>query len=103
MAGILANHTNDIVMFDVPVPLQSVGIEEYKKTWDLFLQYSAGGVGSFELDDLKIIAGDTVAFCHALLRIGGKSQPECRLTVGLQKINGKWLISHEHHSSPAPL
>ncbi|MBA4057091.1 MAG: DUF4440 domain-containing protein, partial [Marivirga sp.] len=46
MPGILANHTNDIVMFDVPVPLQSIGIAEYKKTWDLFFQYSPGGEGS---------------------------------------------------------
>src|SRR3984957_2928564 len=34
--GILQNHSSDIVMFDVPPPFQSKGIEAYKKTWDLF-------------------------------------------------------------------
>jgi ketosteroid isomerase-like protein len=36
LTGILAHHEQDIVMFDVPQPLQSRGIEEYRKTWDLF-------------------------------------------------------------------
>ncbi len=29
---ITANHTEDILMFDVPKPLQSRGMEAYKKT-----------------------------------------------------------------------
>lgn len=97
MKDILAHHTTDIVMFDVPIPLQSVGIEAYKKTWDLFFQYNPEGEGSFELIDLKIAASETVAFCHALLRISG-AEPECRLTIGLQKIKEKWCIGHELHS-----
>lgn len=36
MDSVFANHTADIVMFDVPLPLQSRGIEEYKKAWELF-------------------------------------------------------------------
>lgn len=102
MDGILAHHSDDIVMFDVPLPLQALGIEDYKKTWDLYFQYSKGGEGSFELIDLQIRASETVAFCHALLRIGGPT-PECRLTIGFQKINGKWCITHEHHSAPSDL
>ena len=33
LSGILAHHEQDIVMFDVPPPLQSRGRDEYKKTW----------------------------------------------------------------------
>jgi len=84
--GILYRHTTEAVMFDVPMPLQNVGLEEYKKTWELFFRYSHGGEGSFELIDLKIISSDSVAFCYGLLKIGGQV-PECRLTLGLQKIN----------------
>lgn len=29
--GVLKNHSSDIVMFDVPLPFQSKGIEAYKK------------------------------------------------------------------------
>lgn len=54
MEGILKNHTEDIVMFDVPVPMQSKGIDEYKKTWELFFRHNSGGENSFDLSELKI-------------------------------------------------
>lgn len=97
---ILKNHTEDILMFDVPVPMQSRGLEEYKKTWELFFQYSSGGEGSFELEDLEITASERVAFCSALIRLAKGRKPQCRLTIGLKKIEGQWMISHEHHSAP---
>lgn len=97
---ILKNHTEDVLMFDVPAPLQSRGMEEYKKTWELFFQYSSGGESSFELEELEITAGESVAFCSALVKLAKGREPECRLTIGLKKIDGKWMISHEHHSAP---
>lgn len=97
---ILQNHTDDILMFDVPEPMQSKGLEEYRKTWELFFQYSTGGEGSFELEELEITSGKDVAFCSALIRLSKGSKPECRLTLGLKKVNGQWLIAHEHHSAP---
>jgi len=103
MKGIIAHHTDDIIMFDVPFPLQSKGIDEYKKTWDLFFKYSPGGEGSFNITELKIISGENIAFAHGLLLIGGEKSPSCRLTIGLKKIGGKWLIAHEHHSAPVKL
>ena len=36
-AEIRNNHDADILMFDVPPPFQSRGIEEYMVTWELFL------------------------------------------------------------------
>ena len=95
MAGILANHTDDMVMFDVPVPLQSRGMDEYRQTWELFFQYSTGGPGSFDIVELEVTAGATVAFAHGILGIGAS---RLRLTVGLRKQDGRWLIAHEHHS-----
>ncbi|HEX3702475.1 MAG TPA: nuclear transport factor 2 family protein, partial [Vicinamibacterales bacterium] len=38
--GILANHSPDILMFDVPPPVQSKGIDAYRSTWDLFFSWS---------------------------------------------------------------
>jgi uncharacterized protein (TIGR02246 family) len=98
MSGILGQHTDDILMFDVPPPLQNKGPEAYKKTWDLFFQYSQGGPGTFDLTDLQITAGDTAAFATSLLEVAGST---ARLTLGLRKENGEWLIAHEHHSYPA--
>lgn len=100
MEGILARHTDDILMFDVPLPLQWRGKESYKRTWELFFKYSSGGEGSFDLNELQVTAGDSVAFAHALLDVAGNI---ARLTVGLKKVDGDWLIAHEHHSYPLEL
>jgi len=35
MDGALANHATEVVMFDVPHPLQSKGLEAYRKTWEM--------------------------------------------------------------------
>jgi len=68
--GILANHSTDILMFDVPPPLQSKGIEAYKKTWELFFSWSNDPV-VFDIKDMNIIAGSDVAFVAALVRCAG--------------------------------
>ena len=36
LPAILAHHERDMVMFDLPPPLQCRGIEAYEQTWDLF-------------------------------------------------------------------
>ena len=104
--GILANHSADVLMFDVPPPLQSSGIEAYKKTWDLFFSWSQDS-GVFDITEMNIAAGDDVAFVTALMRCAGTEENgerielEFRLTIGLRKIGGQWIVMHEHHSIPA--
>ena len=103
---VLQNHSSDIVMFDVPPPFQSRGIEAYKKTWDLFYSWSSAPV-AFDITDMNITAGSDVAFVVATMRCGGHGPDgkhhalDFRLTVGLRKIDGQWTITHEHHSVPA--
>jgi uncharacterized protein (TIGR02246 family) len=106
IAGILQNHSPDIVMFDVPPPFQSRGIEAYRKTWDLFFSWSSDPI-AFDVTEMSITAGADVAFAVAAMRCAGpgaNGEPESldfRLTVGLRKIDGRWTITHEHHSVPA--
>ena len=59
-----------------------------------------GGPGSFGVTELQITASETVAYAHAILRIFDSS---ARLTIGLRKEGGQWLIAHEHHSYPIEL
>jgi uncharacterized protein (TIGR02246 family) len=107
-AATLAHHDEDIVMFDVPPPLQSQGMDEYKKTWDLFFRYHKPSQ-AFDIEELAITAGEDVAFAVAIMRCGSAtvSGPPVeggflfRLTVGLRKVDGAWRIAHEHHSVPA--
>ena len=36
LGGILAHHSEDMLMFDVPPPFESRGLEAYRETWNLF-------------------------------------------------------------------
>ena len=104
--GILQNHSSDIVMFDVPPPFQSKGIEAYKKTWDLFFSCSDDPI-VFDIDSMAITGASDVAFVVATMHCtdsgadGKRQRLDFRLTVGLRKIDGRWTVTHEHHSVPA--
>jgi uncharacterized protein (TIGR02246 family) len=100
----LADHTKDIVMFDVPPPENGVrGIDAYGKTWPPFFEFQRSGA-SFEIVELQVAAGDRIAYAFALLRCGSKDElaanpdKRLRLTLGLRKSEGKWQVAHEHHS-----
>ncbi len=98
VAGVLAHHGQDIVMFDVPPPLQSRGMDGYKKTWDLFFKYHKPSQ-AFDIEELEITSGEDVAF--AVMRCGSGTGFLFRLTIGLRKIDDRWCITHEHHSVPS--
>jgi uncharacterized protein (TIGR02246 family) len=102
LPAVLAHHDDDIVMFDVPPPLRSRGLAEYKKTWDLFFAYHQPGQ-AFDVEELQIRVADTVAFAMAIMRCGSATPGDFqfRLTIGLCKVDGAWRIQHEHHSVPA--
>jgi SnoaL-like domain len=52
MNGVLADHSEDIVMFDVPPPYDGVrGIDAYRQTWPPFFEWQARGA-SFEVVSL---------------------------------------------------
>ena len=106
MPAVLADHTDDIVMFDVPPPQDGVrGIDAYRATWPPFFEWQRQGA-SFEIIELEVVAGEDVAYAHALLRCGSAEETAAhpdhrlRLTLGLRKESGRWLVAHEHHSFP---
>jgi len=104
--GLMSHYTEDIVVFDVPPPLRYDGAVAYKKNWaDWFASFRAPVIG-YEIRDLSITAGDDVAFCRSLNRItGARTNGEdtdvwVRATVCFRKIDGTWLVTHEHVSVP---
>jgi uncharacterized protein (TIGR02246 family) len=104
--GVLADHAHDIVMYDVPPPHDGVrGIDDYRTTWPGFFEWQRRGA-TFEIVELDVTAGEDVAFACALLRCGTQEEQEAnpanrlRLTIGLRKQEGRWLVTHEHHSFP---
>ncbi|TCM49437.1 nuclear transport factor 2 family protein [Kribbella sp. VKM Ac-2568] len=104
---VLQDHSGDIVMFDVPPPYDGVrGLDAYRETWPGFFEWQASGA-IFELVSLDVTAGADVAFAHALLKCGLRdvfeegSPNRLRLTLGLRKEDGRWVVTHEHHSFPS--
>jgi uncharacterized protein (TIGR02246 family) len=101
---VLADRTDDVLMFDVPPPEDGVrGIDAYRATWPDFFAWQASG-GVFEIVELAATAGPDVAFAHALLRcdtpqeLAAHPDRRLRITFGLRKEGGRWLVAHEHHS-----
>jgi ketosteroid isomerase-like protein len=105
LAGIRAHHADDILMFDVPAPFCSQGLDAYMETWEIFYPSQARPI-RFDFKDIRITAGIDVAFatgigCCGYIERGKGIDLKFRLTMGFQNRDGQWLIVHEHHSVPA--
>jgi ketosteroid isomerase-like protein len=102
--AVMAHWAPDALAFDLAPPLRRRGDEirralvEWFPTWD-------GPIG-YERRDLVITAGDEVAFSHCLDRLTGRrtngdtSDVWFRATVCFRKLDGEWMIVHEHTSVP---
>jgi len=87
--------------------LQCRGVDLYRKNFEAWFASVRGPI-DFEIRELRITAHDDVAFCHYLARIkstrttGEKNDYLVRVTSGFQKMNGRWMVVHEHVSVPFP-
>ncbi|MFF7874880.1 YybH family protein [Streptomyces californicus] len=104
--AVVADHAEDIVMFDVPPPCRGVrGIDAYRQVWPPFFAWQAQGA-VFDIEEMEVTAGEDVAFAHALVRCGTEDELAARpgfrlrLTLGLRTEAGRWVVAHEHHSFP---
>jgi uncharacterized protein (TIGR02246 family) len=98
-----------LFVFDVVPPRQYAGFDAYKKDWeDLFAQLQ--GPMTFDISDLNVTTnGSDLAFSHSIQRATGTftdGKPldlTVRVTDVYRKIDGKWLIVHEHVSVPVDI
>jgi ketosteroid isomerase-like protein len=103
--GVMSHYAPDILVFDLAPPLQYLGADVYRKNWEEWFTSWQGPIGC-EIRNLTITVGDVVAFSHSLNRISGRringedTDVWVRATAGFRKIDGKWLITHEHVSVP---
>ena len=101
--GSVASYAADVLLFDVVNPLQSTGSDAARARLAEWFASFRGPIG-YELRDLSIAAGDEVAFCHSLNRAtttgGQKLDMWWRATVCYRRIDGAWMVTHEHASVP---
>jgi ketosteroid isomerase-like protein len=103
-APALASHfTSDPVRFDLAAPLQAtMSVEENAREWFATFQ---GNIG-YEIRGLSISVDGDLAMVHSFNLITGtkidgeKADLWFRETLGLKKIDGRWLIAHMHESVP---
>ena len=93
-AAIRADHDPDILMFDVPPPFLSRGLDAYMATWELFFSCVEKPV-VFSFHDIQVTCGEDVGFATAIGQCvtpngNGKFEPLAfRLTMGLRR----WMES----------
>lgn len=103
--GVLRCYAADVVSFDLAPPLQYVGTSALRRSLADWFTTFRGPIG-YEIRDLAITAGHDVGFSRSLNRISGtrtddkKTDVWVRATVGYRRIDGRWLIAHEHASVP---
>lgn len=100
----LSHYAQDMVFFGLAPPLKQAGADTFKKSLENWFPGFEGPIG-YELTDLKIVVNGNAAFAHSVNHMTGKRKEGefgvwIRSTLGFHKIDGKWLITHEHLSVP---
>jgi ketosteroid isomerase-like protein len=101
--AVVALYPPGAVRYDLAPPLRHTGAEVHDvdglQSWfDGF-----GGSVGYEVHDLAVTAGGDVAFAHSLNRMydpDGRFELWFRATYGLVRTDGRWLLAHEHTSTP---
>jgi ketosteroid isomerase-like protein len=105
LEGVMSNYAPGIVSFDVQPPLRQVGAAGKRQNWaEAFAVFQPPL--EYEIRDLTIAVCGDVAFAYSLNRLSGglsdgtRSGIWVRATLCFRKIDGSWLIEHDHASVP---
>jgi len=94
-----------LLAYDVVPPLEVKGRDAYRRNYEQFFAQYEGPL-TVEFRDVNIVTGSDIAFLYALEKMSGtlkggqKSDLWIRATSGLRKIDGRWMIIHDHISVP---
>jgi ketosteroid isomerase-like protein len=106
LEGVKLRYAPDVVSFDAGPRLQDVGADAKSKNWIAAFTLFQRPL-SFEVRELTITVGGDMAFAHSFNRLSGTLKDGTRgggfwvrATYCLRKIDGNWLIAHDHVSVP---
>jgi ketosteroid isomerase-like protein len=101
--AVVALYTPDAVRYDLAPPLRHLGAEVHDvAALQAWFDGFGGSVG-YEVRDLAVTAGEEVAFAYSLNKMydpDGHFELWFRATYGLVRTGGRWLVAHEHTSTP---
>lgn len=106
--AVMRYYAPDVVVFDVMPPLFVKGAESYRRNWQDWFD-ALEGPADFQFVDLHLVVGADLACCFSVNRLraryrdGAKHDAQTRATVCWRKIDGRWLVVHEHASVPMPV
>jgi ketosteroid isomerase-like protein len=105
---LMAHYAPDMVTFDLRPPAQIRTATAYRKNFEAWFASVEGRI-DYEMHDLGIAVGGDTAFCHYQAHVRSKRASGetvdywVRVTSGLRKMDGRWMIAHEHISMPVDL
>ena len=106
--GIASVYAPDIVSFDIVPPLRYAGLGRKRRAWQEAFGAYTGSI-SYEVRELEVTTDGELAFVHSLncvsgtLANGRASDMWLRWTACFRRVDGVWLIVHDHASVPADL
>ena len=102
----VAHHAPTMVEYNLAPPLRQPPAAQDAQAVEKWLATFAGPI-SMQVRDLEVTAEGSVAFCTSLncltaTPVNGTESFTLwfRVTLGLRKIDGNWLIVHAHESVP---
>ncbi|MBC7988725.1 MAG: nuclear transport factor 2 family protein [Luteimonas sp.] len=103
--AMVADTADDLVTFDVVEPLRSQGKSAARKRAETWVASFASPI-QWESRDVVVTTDGDVGFSHALSHVMGTQKTGAtvdmwfRTTLGFRRIGNRWLVVHEHSSSP---
>jgi ketosteroid isomerase-like protein len=106
--GVMSFFARDLVSFDIAIKtLGYVGADNKRREWQkVFAIYRCI---SYEVRDLNVTTHGDLSFVHAVNHVNGTlagghiTDMWVRWTACLRRIDGVWLVVHDHVSVPADL
>jgi ketosteroid isomerase-like protein len=105
---VMSLYAPNIVSFDLNPPLRYAGTDNKRRAWQEFFATYTGAV-VYDLRDLNVTTNGELAFVHSLNHVKGALASGhiidlwVRWTACFRRIDGVWLIVHDHVSVPADL
>lgn len=103
---VMTFYARDVEVFDIRASLNTPGAAAYRSNFEHWFDSFEGPIG-FEMHNLRIVPGESAAFCHYLALVTGarpggrRSGYWVRGTTCFERRDSEWLVTHEHISSPA--